>query len=95
MSLHTAQNKTTVGRLQKGQSCGDTLNSILKGTGWHVLERRKGVRYLQTLSKIAEIFNDSVDARKFNEKGNRRLHYIAQENAKRWTLMYTTRTPIC
>jgi hypothetical protein len=59
MSLHTAQ--ATAGRLQKGQSCGDTLNKILKGNGWHVWERGK-VGYLQTLSKIAEIFNDSVDA---------------------------------
>jgi len=31
---------------------------------------------------MAEIVNGSINARAFNEKGNRSYHYIAQENPK-------------
>ena len=68
------QHKIIVGGFQIGQPCGDTLNAVLKGTDdGHALKSKKVVGYLQTLSKMAEMVNDSTtNAGAFDEKGLRR-----------------------
>jgi len=68
------QDKPMIGWFQKGQPCGDTANAILKGTDGHALKSKKVVGYLQTISKMAEIVNDSTTfASTFDEKGKRRM----------------------
>lgn len=68
------EHKIIVGGFQIGQPCGDTLNAVLKGTdNGHALKIKKVVGYLQTLSKMAEIVNDSTtNAGAFDKKGLRR-----------------------
>jgi len=66
------QHRAIVGMFQRGQPCGDTLISVLNGTDGHELKSKKVVGYLQTLSKMAEIVNDSINTRAFDEKGYRR-----------------------
>jgi hypothetical protein len=71
------QHKTIVGRLQIGHPCGDTLNAVLKGTDGRALKSKKAVGYLQTLSKMAEIVNDSTtNAGAFDEKGLRQTQDV-------------------
>jgi hypothetical protein len=55
------RHRTVVGMFQRGQPCGDTLKSVLNGTDGHVLKSKKVVGYLRTLSKMAEIANDSIN----------------------------------
>jgi hypothetical protein len=67
------QRKTMIGWFQKGQPCGDTANAVLKGTDGNALKSEKVVGYLQTLTTMAQIDNDSTyNASVFNEKGCRR-----------------------
>ena len=66
------RHRTVVGMFQRGQPCGDTLKSVLNGTDGHVLKSKKVVGYLRTLSKMAEIANDSINTSSFDEKGYRR-----------------------